>query len=210
VSSPGSWERDDARTVAYFTERLAQHGDTPRSVDWGSVESQRLRFAALLDIGVRSGDSLIDVGCGTGALLDYLQEKHIDVDYRGYDLTPSMIDLAKSRHPKVNFAVCNVIQEKQIEPADYVIASGIFYLRQERPVAFLEAMVGRLWQFARRGVAINCLSAWAAERDPNEFYADPAEALAIARRISSHVVLRHDYHPRDFTIYLRREAWRPF
>jgi hypothetical protein len=51
-------------------------------------------------------------------------------------------------------------------------------------------------------VAFNSLSAWATDQEAGEFYADPLRVVDFCRRITPRVVLRHDYHPRDFTVYL--------
>ena len=43
-------------------------------------------------------------------------------------------------------------------------------------------------------------------QDPRSWYADPAETLARARRLTPRVVLRHDYKPNDFALWLRHGA----
>ena len=52
----------------YYSAKLAEHGETPRGVDWNGEESQVLRFAQLAKIIQPSSTfSLNDVGCGYGA-----------------------------------------------------------------------------------------------------------------------------------------------
>jgi hypothetical protein len=36
--------------ATYYAEKLAEHGDTPRGVDWNGEESQIFRFAQLCKI----------------------------------------------------------------------------------------------------------------------------------------------------------------
>ena len=62
----------------YYTEKLAEHGETPRGVDWNGEESQLLRFEQLCKIidGATEAYSLNDLGCGYGALLDFLNDKY--------------------------------------------------------------------------------------------------------------------------------------
>ncbi|MBV5304836.1 MAG: hypothetical protein JZU70_11665 [Chlorobium sp.] len=60
----------------YYTTKLAEHGETPRGVDWNGEESQTLRFEQLCKIIDTSKHfSINDIGCGYGALYDYLTEK---------------------------------------------------------------------------------------------------------------------------------------
>ena len=54
-------------------------------------------------------------------------------------------------------------------------------------------------------VAFNSLSSWANDKEKGEFYADPLEVLKFCKTLSPWVVLRHDYHSRDFTIFIYKE-----
>lgn len=36
--------------ATYYSEKLAQHGETPQGVDWNGTESQTLRFEQLFKI----------------------------------------------------------------------------------------------------------------------------------------------------------------
>lgn len=200
-------------TVEHFTSLVGQYGQDPRAHDWGSRTSQELRFRVLLDALSRplpSRLSLLDVGCGQGDLLDWLRSSRIDVDYHGIDITPAMIDVAKKRFADASFRAGDLLAETA--PAapryDIVVASGIFYKRTVAPFDHMMTMVSRFYALARHAVAFNSLSAWAADREPGEFYADPEMVLHRCRALSPWVVLRHDYHPRDFTIYLYREPRR--
>ena len=65
-------------------------------------------------------------------------------------------------------------------------------------------LVARMFALCREAVAFNSLSTWAPDPEPSEFYADPAETLAFCRTLTTRVTLRHDYHTRDFTVYLYR------
>ena len=54
---------DTVRT--YYTGRLAEHGPTPRGVDWNGAESQETRFRQLLRLlDGRPDQTLGDYGCG--------------------------------------------------------------------------------------------------------------------------------------------------
>jgi len=65
-------------------------------------------------------------------------------------------------------------------------------------------MLRRMMDMAHRGVSVNFLSARTPNPlDPRSHYANPEETLARALGLTRNVVLRHDYKPNDFTIYLR-------
>jgi SAM-dependent methyltransferase len=131
------------------------------------------------------------------------------VHYTGVDITPKMIEAARARFPEARFETQDVLSEPW--PAgsyDYVVSSGIFYRRKAEPFGFLQRMVAEMFRLCRRGVAFNSLSAWAANKDGDEFYADPVQTLGFCRGLTSRLALRHDYHPRDFTVFLYKEGTR--
>ena len=51
-------------------------------------------------------DTLLDVGCGTGPMIELLSGKYPEKHYTGLDLTPRMIDVAKAKGiPNTSFLV---------------------------------------------------------------------------------------------------------
>jgi ubiquinone/menaquinone biosynthesis C-methylase UbiE len=201
------WQQDNKTVVAKYSRLLSRYHLECRALDWGSRESQELRFAILCQIGPLSGSSVLDVGCGLADFYHYLQAQGIEVEYTGYDLTPAMIDAARRRFPKIRLEVRDLMATADTSSRfDYVVASGIFYLRRIEPQAYLETMVRQMFGLCRRGVAFNTLSAAASRQQSGEFYAQPGETLTRCLKITPRVVLRHDYLPHDFTVYLYREG----
>ncbi|WP_054031283.1 class I SAM-dependent methyltransferase [Desulfatitalea tepidiphila] len=200
------WEDETRGIVDYYSRLLNKHGVSPRALDWGSLESQQLRFAVLADIGRMDGCSLLDVGCGFADLLDFLVSRNWNVHYTGYDLNGALIEQAKSRFPQGTFEVRDLLAEPDLSPRfDYVVASGIFYLRRKDAPAYVEEMVGRMFSLCRKGLAFNTLSIRAVAREPGELYADPAKILTMCLNLTPRVVLRHDYLPHDFSIYMYKK-----
>lgn len=201
-----SWELESDRIISLYSYLVKKHGIDIQALDWGNPKSQELRFAILQAIGKLNEASILDVGCGTADFLCYLQKRNINVKYTGYDITPAMVEYARHRFPNVNLEVRDLLTETDtLSRFDYVLASGIFYLRKLEPMIYLETMIHRMFSLCRYGVAFNTLSSLAPQKTANEFYADPAEVLAICLKVTPQVVLRHDYLPHDFTVYLYKE-----
>lgn len=207
------WQADDERNRALYRSLVARHGISAKSLNWGSATSQRLRFEVLAGLGIAPDTSVLDVGCGTGDLLPFLREHGFAGRYTGIDLTPEMVDVARGRKLDGTFITGNVLDmgPAELDPlrSACVLSSGIFYFRREGAAEFMEAMISRLLELATVAVAFNSLSTWADAPAPaDEYRADPLATLAYCRSLSPWVTLRHDYHPGDFTIYLRREKWQ--
>ncbi len=151
-------------SARYYSERAGRYGATPLGVDWTCALTQQLRFAKLLKVcDFARAFSLNDLGCGYGALLDFLAQRHpeTDVDYLGVDLSEAMIGHAKRRRRysgKGSFRVGN----RSPRVADYSVASGGFNVMLEHPVPVWECFVAEtlrgMHASSRRGFAVNFLA----------------------------------------------------
>ena len=71
--------------------------------------------------------TIIDIGCGTGALLSYLPQP---VDYTGFDYNRSYIEQAQSRHGTRGRFICDDIgnfSRYELRQADLVVAIGVMH-----------------------------------------------------------------------------------
>jgi SAM-dependent methyltransferase len=209
---------NDVRT--YYTDRLRQHGATPRGVDWNSAESQQLRFEQLLRVcggdatpnpGVpRAAFVLGDYGCGYGALYEHLRQTGFAGAYRGFDISPAMLDAARSRFgadPGAQFGA----DEAVLADADYVVASGVFNVKLQTPLpdweAYVRRTIDRIAALGRRGCAFNALTSYSDvdRMRPDLYYPNPCVLFDYCKRhFSRHVALLHDYGLYEFTIVVRR------
>lgn len=82
----------------YYGDKLRQHGATPACVDWKDESSQILRFEQLLRVVYDPRGSVIDFGCGFGALLGNMRGKGFVGDYPGIDIASDMIETAASKY----------------------------------------------------------------------------------------------------------------
>lgn len=213
ASAPVDRDTLSAALDAYYAPRLAEHGASACGVDWNSPESQALRFEQLLRVRADpSPCTLLDFGCGYGGLAHLLVARSEPVDYRGFDLSARMIDLADVHNPDP--ARCRFSHRPDdLEPADYVVASGVFNLRlafgEEAWEAYVLETLDQLAALARRGFAFNLLTSWSdADRmRPDLHYADPARFFDhCKRRYSRHVALLHDYGLYEWTMLVRTDA----
>jgi len=196
---------------SYFDKRIQEHGASPQGSDWNSAASQNVRFDQLLRvIDTSEPFSLLDYGCGYGALVDYLAEKGYQVDYYGFDILESAIQTARAAHagkPRRTFFA----DKASLPVCDFTIASGIFNFRGEQTFeAWTEYVVGVLREFdrfSRRGFSSNFLTKYsdADKMRPDLYYADPMYLFDYCKsNLSRNVALLHDYNLYDFTLIVRK------
>lgn len=195
----------------YYSLKLKEHGETPSGVDWNGEESQILRFNQLYKIiNAHTFFSINDLGCGYGALFDYLRPLLKNMTYNGYDISTKMIQAAQDRYAAYSNAHFYVTAEPPII-ADYGIASGIFNVRFERSDAewreYLESTLDTLDRTSKLGFAFNCLTSYsdADKMQDYLYYADPCLLFDLCKqRYSRNVALLHDYGLYEFTILVRK------
>lgn len=194
--------KDKNRVIAdKYSKLLEKHGTSHRSIDWGSRESQYLRFKILCEIGDLQGKRILDVGCGLCDFYQYLIEQDIDVEYYGIDITQKMVDKARERFGDLHIELRDIVKQPLAEKYDYVFSSGIFYLLPEE--SHVEELISTMHHVANIGLAFNSLSSWGPHKEKAELYLNPYETIKYCHQhLSNRVVLRHDYMPHDFTVYL--------
>lgn len=204
-----------ARVALVYEAMLDEHGATPNGLGWVDEASMLLYFdqlARILD-GDPGPFSVNDLGCGYGALFDYLAARPAFAQglYLGYDISESMVAAARKRvtDPRARFEQSAVPLAK----ADYSFVSGAFNIRFGADPQAWDALVRdsleRLAAASIKGFAFNMRSApEPGEALPEEedfmFHADPLEYERFCRqRFGSDVRLITGYAPQQWTMLVR-------
>lgn len=197
----------------YYAGTLAQHGATPRGVDWSCKPTQELRFIQLLRLCTfKTAFSLNDVGCGYGALRGFLRQRHrlARIDYLGVDLSQAMVHSARLRWghvPRTRFETASA----SLRLADYSIASGLFNVRLHHGNADWEPWVAYTLQSlhaaSQTGFAVNFLAPpKPGESSPQALYRPAIELWKsfCENDLQSSVESITGYGMREYTLLVRR------
>lgn len=199
----------EGRVRGFYADRIREHGATPRGVDWNSSESQSARFVELARL-IEPQHSVLDIGCGYGALLDDLRASGWEGQYLGFDLADEMVDAARRLH--VDDGVFTT-EPFGPEAADYVVGSGLFNVKmdiaEEEWIGYIDRTLDSMYEQCRVGMSFNVLTAWSdPERKRSDlFYASPGRFVEYCgAHYSRHVTLYHDYGLFEFTITVRKPS----
>ena len=195
----------------YYTDKIKMHGATPKGVDWNGEESQFIRFEQLSKIINKDIFSINDIGCGYGKYFEYLQNRFLNFNYYGFDLSQEMIKNAKSLYSNKGGGFMQVDNLKNIEKADYSVASGIFSVKMEHNesewLSYILATLEEMNEKSIKGFSFNMLTKYSEKeymRD-NLYYADPLFIFDYCKRnFSKQVALLHDYGLYEFTILVKK------
>jgi SAM-dependent methyltransferase len=109
-----------------------------KAVEYGGgvhTKHRHTRYHDFFVDRIRSGEKVLDVGCGIGAVAYDLAEKR-GAQVVGIDLNANSIAEARQRHshPKVEYMVGNVLQDLPEGSFDVVILSNVLEHLRERPI----------------------------------------------------------------------------
>jgi hypothetical protein len=197
-----------------YRRRFQEYGPEPQGVYWSNAENVKRRFDVLCRIfdpqDIALGESSInDLGCGYGALYDYLVSNPImrGGSYYGYDICENLLDACAKRvkDPRAHFHQ----SMRATETADYSLVSGTFNLNinadDNQWLAYVLASLQDLWDKTDKGMAFNMLHIKDKTSQDGLYYADPLVFEGFCRtHLSNDVTIRDDYGLPDFTIYVRR------
>jgi trans-aconitate methyltransferase len=101
-------------------------------------------------LGMQSGHSVFEVGCGAGAFLYALRQQHT-LTVGGLDYAAGLIDAAKQAMPDGDFQAQSAHTMETGSQYDFVIANSVFHYFDE---AMATEVFQAMWKKARLGVAI--------------------------------------------------------
>ena len=187
---------------------MLRHGYHPNALYWSNKEIQELRFRVLADIGIQSGDSVLDVGCGFGDLFGYLNKQGVHVEYTGVDLSPELIDEGEKQYPQASFLVGDLFDlNPEAQSFDYVVLSGALNEQLNDDGVYARKVIARMFEYCRKGVAFNLLDArneWIASCTDLQSF-NPDEVSSFSESFTGKPKVREDYLDNDFTVYLHRD-----
>jgi SAM-dependent methyltransferase len=91
-----------------------------------ALGAQRLRSACVEVLAPRSGERILDLGCGPAYILEYMPP----VTYYGFDTAPQHIDYARRKYPNKGKFYCEEFTDaclRTLEPFDAVILMGLLH-----------------------------------------------------------------------------------
>lgn len=197
------------RIIKRHKHSIWMHGHSPLALYWENREVQELRFEVLVGCGVKTGDSVLDIGCGFADLYHYMQSKGIEVDYTGIDLSPDMIEAAKSKAPTLKLFQGDLLSFNPPKQSyDWGLLSGALNEPLHDDGEYLHAMLPRLYATCRKGIAFNLLNdeyEWTEqERYTLQAY-KPTDIMAQLNALSQFTMLRKDYLEVDASYFVWRD-----
>jgi 2-polyprenyl-3-methyl-5-hydroxy-6-metoxy-1,4-benzoquinol methylase len=185
----------------YYQNLFEHYGLSPRSVGWGTKNGkQSIRFEILCGIGNLSNSSMLDVGCGFGDLYGFLKSKKIKLNYHGIDINENLIEMGKKIYPNAFLEYRDFEIQKFNKKFDWVLSSGI--TSHGSTYSHLTNIMKEMFNICKKGFSMNFVSNNVNYKSNDLFYSSPEKIISIVKKFSNRYVLRHDYMPYEFTLYV--------
>lgn len=180
----------EASISSAYTKRFKQKGAAAEGVFWASRLSQTARFDHILArISAHDnskGHSLADIGCGYGAMWEFIQktERYQHFKYQGYDINSAMIKHCTQHfdNGRQRFQV----GRKPAKQTDYAVFVGTFNLCHTDDYALWQDYILRQlalsWKQVKKGMALNITSQPKAKIHNHIFYVQPDKFKALLER----------------------------
>jgi SAM-dependent methyltransferase len=203
--------------TAPIEQGVVEHGAVPRGV-WLDRQDSGNKLLRRFEAHLRMAEghdhfSILDIGCGPGLLIDYLEDRLPGrvADYLGIDVSEPLVAHAKRRWPEHAFEVRDIAIDPIPDLAfDYAVICGIFTPKFTLPYADFEAFVQELlstaWRSTRVALSFNVMSPhvdWTRE-DLFHWPMDNAAGFCI-KNLSRHVNVIADYGLYEYTVQVFRE-----
>lgn len=199
---------DTAEAAELYNKRFDRHGRDIKTVGWGSEQSQRLRFEVLLRGLDPKGKTILDVGCGLGDLIPFLeQQTGGEFNYIGIDIAEKLIGDARETYgnDRREFYVGDIFSI-DLRQVDIAVLSGALSFKMLGIEEYAHETVKRMFELSREAACLNFLTKYVDfELEKNQHY-QPELIFSNAMRISRRVNLFHDYPLYEFTVQLIRSG----
>lgn len=188
-----------------YQKKYEKFGVDPKSLQWHQKGAAHQRFRQIWAEIDFNNKSVLDVGCGFGEMGKFLTKRYKNVIYRGVDIVPEFIDEATKELPNCEFEVRDYFDNPLEEKFDVVMASGVLNLNIKDNMKYRKDAIKVMFENAKKVSVFNMSGSHPQPKNDsksNIWYADTLEILEYCMSLTRRVLLRHHYHPTDFTIFM--------
>jgi ubiquinone/menaquinone biosynthesis C-methylase UbiE len=192
--------------MARYHNLLEKYGYNPKSIGWPKGDPE-FRYYILTSIAnFKDGETLLDLGCGFGDLYSFLKLYSPHIKYMGVDFNHEFIEIGKKVYPNADLRVGDIMKD-DYGVFDWVVGYGIFNSRlpETSNEVSIKETIQKMFKIAKKGVSVNFLSSYVDYMNPVTYHVSPEWAFSFAKTLTKRVVLRHDYMPYDFFLYIYKD-----
>jgi len=159
------WEKDIQVIAERYYAKIRVYGlESARGIDNRSHEEHNAFFSALFDgVIIEGGVSVLDVGCGRGELVLFLQQMYPRLkllNYLGVDLIAEFVDYCQKSYPNYTFRQVNFMGEDFApnQTFELVVALGVLVKRVRCYGVYVKRFMEKMIHYSSKYVLLNLIS----------------------------------------------------
>ena len=165
----------------------------------------------IVDWNINSSVTILDFGCGTSHLYEYIIENNLaeNIHYSGLDILEKSINISKLKFPHNQYYCLDILdQEANLPEFDYITMNGVFTakfsLSFEEMKSYFEILVPQVFNFCKKGISFNVFCPHTQECYSDLLFYLPFDELGsfLAKKVSKNFTIRNDYNLEDYTVYV--------
>jgi len=197
------------KLAEHYDKCFKEYGDTHLGVDWPKLEDTFKRYDVMIGlIKEKKPTTLLDFGCGTAALNQYIEFLKIkNIKYSGLDINDGFYNVSKLKFPNNDFYCLDILKNESIPNFDYIVCNGPFTekrdLSQEEMMDFFISVIKKLWNKCNKGIAFNLMSKHV-DWERNDLFHVSLDELGwfLKNNLSRNFIIRNDYGLYEYTTYV--------
>lgn len=199
----------------HYDTLVKKFGNDVKSSQQSTITTRKRRLDILLQyVDIKKTNSILDFGCGTGFLYQYLKSLDFKGSYLGIDISPEAIKLAKNlntNNSKCNFLLTNIFDKKVKKKFDYVLINGTFNNNTNNNWNWMRKSLIQLFSVTKKAIIFNNLSYYVDYYDKKLFYIKPEKVFNFCKQklgkkiiLNNSYVLKKNTIPYEFTTYVKK------
>ena len=199
----------------HYDSLVRKYGDNVKSSQQSTSISRDKRLQNLLkNIDIKKTNSILDFGCGTGYLYNYLNKLKFKGRYTGIDISFEAINFAKKnlkKNKNCDFMLIDILKNKLNRKYDYILINGTFNNNTKNNWFWMKKCLEKLFLSAKKGIVFNNLSSYVDYKDKKLFYIEPEKVFQFCKKIlEKRVMIDNTYQikknviPYEFTTFIKK------
>jgi len=197
----------------HYERCFDKYGDNHKGVDWPNEEDLHTRYDVMLniikDVPKKDKVTILDFGCGCGHLLEYIQQKKINIEYSGLDISEKYVNYCKSKYPYHTFYKIDVLKEQidELPNFDYIILNGVFTekreLTEDEMFNFFTSVLKIIFNKTKIGLSFNVMCPIVDFKRSDLFYLSYDKlGIFLKEYLSRHYIINNNYKLWEYTTYV--------
>ena len=181
----------------HYDNLFERHGDSVKSSQQSDKITRDKRLKILTqNLDLNKKISILDFGCGTGYLLQYLLRKGFNGSYTGIDISEKIINFAKYKntYKKAQFIKINLLEKSLKKKFDYTLVNGTFNNNTNNNWLWIRKVLKELNKITKKEIVFNNLSEYVDYKEKKLFYIKPEKVFNFCKlNISPYIIIKNDY-----------------